>query len=146
MPPGDLLRTLVGLFFIGVSIAGGGIAELLDAFGTLIAAYLLWGIPGAVGSFVLFPLAAVGLPLLLGLQYGEWRPLLGPLALAAVSALGYRLGTVIVGRREPSSGVVTAGMVVGFIGLCLCLVYLSLLAGAVELVDPDGIARPLLTP
>jgi hypothetical protein len=143
--PANLLRRFVGSFFLGVSIAGWLFAGLLDAFGTLLAAYLLWGVLGAVGALLLFPLAVIGMPLILGLQYGEWRLLLGPLTLAAISALVYGLGTVIVGRREPSSGVVTAGTVVGFLGLCLFWAYLSLLAGAVELVDPDGTARPLLT-
>jgi hypothetical protein len=142
---GPLLRTLVGSFFMGASIAGWWFAGLLEAFGTLVAAYLLWGVLGVVGAFVLFPLAIVGMPLLLGFQYGIWDLLVGPLILAGISGLVYGLGTVIVGRREPSTGVVTVGSVVGFIGLCLFWVYLSLLAGAVELVDPSGTPRPLLT-
>ncbi|MCS6801610.1 MAG: hypothetical protein RMM58_10895 [Chloroflexota bacterium] len=119
--------------------------SLLNVFAALVFAYLLWGVFGLLGAIALLPVAMVGVPLLMGLQYGLWQPLLGPLSVYVVAFVVYGVGRLLTGKHEPKEVTMIIGVVLGFIGLCVVWSYLSLLAGAVEIVSPDGTVRPLLT-
>lgn len=143
-------RRPVVLVALGSLAAGMGqgtylFAGVLDFAMSLFLAYALWGTVGVIAALFLFPAAMIGVPLLVGLLYGFWQPLIVIVVLCVIAFVAQGIGQLLMGQDEPSNALLYSGMLLGFFGLCLFWAYLALLAGAIEIVDPDGTARPLLT-
>jgi hypothetical protein len=138
------------LIALGSLVAGMGqgtylFAGVLDFAVSLLLAYALWGAVGVIAALVVFPAAMIGVPLLVGFLYGVWQPLIVIVVLCFIAFLAQGIGKLLMGQDEPRDGLMYSGMILGFLGLCLFWTYLALLAGAIEIVDPDGTVRPLLT-